>query len=340
MRAATFFMTLFLPGVALGAVDLWDQHLSLSGFASVSATRSDNGVPLYFNRRIEDEWCFDCDTTVGLQLDSRFSERWRASVQLVKRPQDSFFNPQFEWGYLSWEGDALEARVGRLRIPLFLASDYYFVGSAYPWARPPVDLYDTLLGITAFNGADLLYQLSLDDELELTLHPFYGGHNHEDVDVGPLVLEVETDILAGLNLRFNGPAFTLNVSYLYADYTVNGIVDALDIFALGLHYEWRRWELWSEFETDQLQNAAYLGLVWNLGRWRPYLMVARNWKRIESASYLGGVRYDLLPNLSVNLEYQLADALEDSEGQFVVPPRPLAEPTQAKLVTLMLSYHF
>ncbi|WP_028109197.1 hypothetical protein [Ferrimonas futtsuensis] len=340
MRAVILIVAALASWGAQAAVELWDQYLTLSGFASVSATKSDNSVPLYFNRRIDDEWCYDCDTTVGLQLDSRFSERWRASAQVVKRPQDSFSNPQFEWGYLSWQGESLEVRAGRLRMPLFLASDYYFVGNAYPWARPPVDLYDTLLGITAFNGIDLIYHRSVGEELELTVHPFYGGHNHEDVDVGPLVLEVETDIQTGLSLRLNGPSYTLNASYLHADYTINEIPDVLDIFTLGLHYEWQEWELWAEYETDKLQNAGYLGLVWNLERWRPYLMVARNWKRIESVSYLGGIRYDLLPNLSLNLEYQLSDALDGSEGQFLVPPQLLGEPSQASLVTLMLSYNF
>lgn len=340
MRVVILIIAVLTSWGAQAAIELWDQSLTLSGFASVSATRSDNTVPLYFHRGIEDEWCFDCDTTVGLQLDSRFSEHWRASAQVVKRPQDSFSDPQFEWGYLSWQGEQTEVRGGRLRMPLFLASDYYYVGNAYPWARPPVDLYDTLLGITAFNGLDLIYETSLSDGLELTVHPFYGGHNHENVDLGVAKIRVETDIQTGINFRLNTPELLLNFSYLYTEFTLDGVEDQMDIFTVGGRYEGELWEFWAEFEKDNLQHGGYLGVVMNLNLWRPYLMVARNWERLESLSYIGGVRYDLQPNLSINLEVQLTEALGDNEGQFILPPGLVGESTQANLVTLMLSYNF
>ncbi|WP_028114262.1 hypothetical protein [Ferrimonas kyonanensis] len=344
MRAANVVLMMALglvAGPAWAGIALWDDYLVLSGFASVSAAKSDNATPLYIHRRFDDDWCFDCDTTVGLQLDSQLSDSWRASAQVVKRPQDTFSDPQFEWGYLGWQlTDNLEARGGRLRLPLFVASEYYYVGNAYPWARPPIDVYGTMLGITAFNGIDLLYNYSLGDELQLQLHPFYGGHNHENVDFGPSTLEIETEVQAGINLKLHGARFLLNFTYFYADFEVGGDPDTLDVFSLGGRYEFDQWELWAEFERDKLQHAAYVAAAWHLELWQPYVMVSQAWKRLESTSYIAGVRYNWLPNLSVNLEYQLADARNGSSGQFTLPPQVMGESSEANLVTLMLSYNF
>ncbi|MGR5489133.1 sulfate ABC transporter permease, partial [Vibrio alfacsensis] len=75
-----------------------NDNFSISGFGSTSWARSDNETPLLINRGISDENCFDCDTTFGIQLDY-FFDAFKASVQVVKRPQDNWSEPQLEWAY-------------------------------------------------------------------------------------------------------------------------------------------------------------------------------------------------------------------------------------------------
>ncbi|MEF1165106.1 sulfate ABC transporter permease, partial [Vibrio parahaemolyticus] len=51
---------------SLATVELTD-NLSLSGFGSIAWAQSDNETSLLVNRFIDDDSCFDCDTTFGLQ---------------------------------------------------------------------------------------------------------------------------------------------------------------------------------------------------------------------------------------------------------------------------------
>ena len=56
---------------AFATIEVTDDLL-FSAFGSTSITSSDNETPLYLNREITDDTCFDCDTTLGLQLDYQF----------------------------------------------------------------------------------------------------------------------------------------------------------------------------------------------------------------------------------------------------------------------------
>ncbi|HCG6381696.1 TPA: sulfate ABC transporter permease, partial [Vibrio parahaemolyticus] len=106
---------------SLATVELTD-NLSLSGFGSIAWDQSDNETSLLVNRFIDDDSCFDCDTTFGLQLDY-FYQAFRASVQVVKRPQDHWSEPKVEWAYLAYTYNNVEIRGGRLRLPVFLISE-------------------------------------------------------------------------------------------------------------------------------------------------------------------------------------------------------------------------
>ncbi|MCK5881831.1 MAG: hypothetical protein KAG18_08140, partial [Sinobacterium sp.] len=130
-----------------------DDQLEVSGFATWSVSKSDNATPWYVNREITDETCYNCDTVWGIQLDYQPLDSVRLSAQVVKRPEDPWDKPEVEWAYVGYSPiDDLEIRVGKLRLPLFLMSEYYYVGNAYPWVRPVPELYNRQLGITASEG--------------------------------------------------------------------------------------------------------------------------------------------------------------------------------------------
>ena len=101
----------------------------------------------------------------------------------MKRPQDDWNDPALEWAYIGYEYNDFDFSVGRLRLPLFLASEYYYVGQAYMTARPPTEVYNSILGITAFNGAKVSWNYELTDEASLQLTPFYGIKDENEVEV-------------------------------------------------------------------------------------------------------------------------------------------------------------
>ena len=87
--------------VSLATIDLTD-NLSLSGFASTSIVKSDNRTPLFIHREVTDEVCYDCETTLGLQLDYQFLDDFSSSIQVVKRPEDNWSSPEVEWLYIGY----------------------------------------------------------------------------------------------------------------------------------------------------------------------------------------------------------------------------------------------
>lgn len=72
------------------------------------------------------------------------------------------FNANVEWAYLSYEvNDEWTIQAGKKRLPLFYYSDFFDVGYAYTWMRPPADLYTWQ--IFNYNGINALYSDSWGD---------------------------------------------------------------------------------------------------------------------------------------------------------------------------------
>ena len=134
------------------------ERVQFNGFITVGATVADDdlGTGYHFSDRPN----FISDSKVGLQTVYKLSDNMDATVQLVARSRSSdSWNVDAEWAYLSYEvTDWAKVRVGKLRIPFYLFSESIDVGFAYPWARPPVDMYTTL--ITAFDGMDVTFKVN------------------------------------------------------------------------------------------------------------------------------------------------------------------------------------
>ena len=68
--------------------------------------------------------------------------------------------------------EQISVRAGKIKFPTFLISDYYEVGYAYPWIRPPQEVYSSN-PITTLNGVDVLARFRLGD-MSLLVQPYYG----------------------------------------------------------------------------------------------------------------------------------------------------------------------
>ncbi|MFD2165361.1 hypothetical protein ACFSJY_03715 [Thalassotalea euphylliae] len=351
---------LFFATNCFAAIELSDS-LVLSGFGSTSISKSDNDTPLIINRSIADDVCWDCDTTLGLQLDY-FKEDFRASTQLVKRPQDEWSDPELEWAYLGYAIDDIELRGGRLRLPVFLASEYYYVGHAYIFARPPEELYNSILGITAYNGFNLVWQYEIADEYQLTFTPFIGFDDDSTVDVtSTLDVQIDIDKMSGASAQIHGDYFRWNFAYFHADfmqtfeftnafpgvpYTELALPkEDIELYSFGAEYELGNWILNAERQMSNIRSTWYASAAYRIGKFVPYALYGENYAKVTNVStYNGksgrswnlGVRYDLRYNISVNLEWQTFDALGGQRGSFVEAPTD----DDADLVTLMVSFVF
>ncbi|MDA0151385.1 sulfate ABC transporter permease [Vibrio sp. Makdt] len=352
-RIITSVLCASMASPAFANIELTD-NLSLSGFGSTSWAKSDNETPLMITRGFTDENCYDCDTTFGVQLDY-FYNSFKASVQVVKPPQYDWSEPQLEWAYLGYEFNDFDVSVGRLRLPLFLASEYYYVGQAYMTARPPTEVYNSVLGITAFNGIKVSWTHDVSDEATLLLTPFIGIKDKNDVDFNSTTkLEFETNRMLGANLQLSGDSYRWNLSFLDSNFdqivitTIPGIPTPfrteqdnqhIQLWSLGAEYELGQFVLTSEGQISDFSSSMYASLGYHLGAFTPYVVYGAQFddhEHLNGNSYLVGVDYDVLPNVSINGEVQYFES-KKSNGVFIDTP---TDDKDAVLYTIMLSFVF
>ncbi|SON50007.1 hypothetical protein [Vibrio tapetis] len=336
-------MTASLPTHA--AIELADG-LTLSGFGSTSITRSDNENALFVNRQIGDSTCYDCDTIFGLQVDYNATDELRFSTQVVKRPQDEWSEPELEWLYASYEYNNLTGHIGRQRLPLFLASEYYFVGHAYLWARPPQDVYDSILGFTSYDGISIDWQTFLSDSLELIVTPFYGISSVETIPYGLVQLELESDYSVGLAIDLTGVDFRVHSAIMHNQYQIQKRpTEQLTIYTLGGTYSLQQWQIIAEIEHDDQQTAWNTSLAYHYDDWSPYITYGESHHRRKANNTIIGIRHYLTPQVSINAEWQTVrmtqEAYQDGHnGHFGFPPIYSGSDKDASLYTVMANFVF
>lgn len=153
---------------------------SLSGFGTLGFAKSDK--PYRYQRFIDEDGTFRRDSVAGVQLDARLTSSVGATVQLLASPSsdnDRQYDATVAWAFASWRpnNDWL-VRVGKQRIPLYLHSQTYNVGTTYEFARLPTEMYsispsNDFVGISASKTWELRNG-------ELTLDGYWGG---SDLDV-------------------------------------------------------------------------------------------------------------------------------------------------------------
>ena len=142
--------------------------VNFTGFASINAGKvlSGDGVPHYgvepsfladypLVSAYNEDISFKPESLFGLQVSSDLGDGLSATAQIVARGADDF-NAQFEWAYISYDiNESWTLQAGKKRLPLFYYSDFYDVGYAYVWMRPPADTYTWQ--IFNYNGINALY---------------------------------------------------------------------------------------------------------------------------------------------------------------------------------------
>ena len=84
-----------------------------------------------------------------------------------------------DWLYFEWQmSDQWDMKIGRVRLPLFLLSQYLKIGYTYPWTRPPIEVYN-YFAVSDFSGVLLknLYPFSNGWAVETTLG--YGNSSEQ-----------------------------------------------------------------------------------------------------------------------------------------------------------------
>ncbi len=184
--------------------------LSWSAFGTVGYAISNQ--PYKYQRFIDDDGTFKRDSVAGLQLDTKLTNEFAATVQ-VKIAADNGTDRRYEgsvsWAFLSYRPtNDLLIRVGKQRIPLYLFSETLDVGTTYDFARLPTEMYSLAPANDAISVSfNKTWKLG---EGELSTDGFYGYSDNEFrnsfregipgvQDAGPLFTK----------LKFRGEGFSL-----------------------------------------------------------------------------------------------------------------------------------
>ena len=277
-----------------------DNKLRINGFASFGLVQSSE--PESYHRGITDEANFRRYTKAGVQMTFNIDDSTSVITQLVSKGENDF-DTKADWLYIKHSfGNGLTAKVGRLRKPNYLLSEFFDVGYAMPWTQPPVEVYGVLESSANYEAIDLTYDFEIGDWSAYTQLQ-YGRSETSEV--------ISKDLIA-FNFSMNNGDLTLRAGYSQADAaivagsgtatlvaTVNGAIadpatptniagDAASLsgsnkgtfFGLAAMYDNGQMVLISEYNSLKVdsvladQDGYYLMGGYRIGQWMPYLTIA------------------------------------------------------------------
>ena len=315
-----------------------DKKLKINGYMSAYAVKSTlEGVDLGIG--VDNHWSYRPDSIVGLQFEYAMSEGLDAVVQLTAKGGDDF-DINAEWAFLRYKpNDNLTLRAGRLRRPYYMYSDSLEVGYAYPWVRPPVEVY--IPSLTTYEGFDAEYAFNWGD-WRTAVQVYHGrGSGLNSI--------LTNDGLSGVNATIERGSWTFRGSYnhgsevRWSDSPELG-QDDVAYYSVGARYDdGSLFALVEAVDSEVEEDLAVVGSVgitttlgYQIGNAVPYFVYAKGYSdkgqednalspgaEVSQESYTLGLRYQLNPQVAVKAEAAQYDDFNGSLGK----PSLSADPT-------------
>ena len=253
------------------------------------------------DRGIQNDASFETDTRFGLQISSDIAENMSVVSQILGTGVNGNFDAIIEWAYIDYKAtDWLSIHAGKIKQPVYLVNDYVEVGYAYPWIRPPVEVYYLNNPLNTVNGIEFLFQFPVGPGV-LSLQPYFGS-NRDDIPNTGGVGFFEAEKIRGIDVKYSGKGYTAHASSFACDVKVYGNmydvptgfgfpVDIdlngkgkcevnsagfnLDVANVVMYAEWQKRltdETLSRPFGDQM--AWYTTLGYRFGKWLPHVTYA------------------------------------------------------------------
>lgn len=153
-----------------------DQRFRVNGFATFSLAKSDEAVPY---DKIGDETDWTTNTRAGIQMSFQMNPDTSVVTQMVARGA-SDFDTKTEWAYIKRQlNSSTSAKLGRIRGPYYMLSEYLDVGYAVPWAKMPTETYALMDTFANIDGVDITWDTDIGWNT-LQLSAFYGQTSDEN----------------------------------------------------------------------------------------------------------------------------------------------------------------
>lgn len=307
-------------------------QVKINGFLSAGAAVSGSEVP--YEGNVTEDLSFGADTVYGIQVTADLSEKMSATGQLLaKEERNVSFDVQADWLYLKYSfSDSLVGRAGKLRLPLFIASDYLEVGYAYPWISPPVAVYNQV-PLNSYTGADLLFNTEA-GPFELQLQSYFGNIRGE-VSQWNHVVETITNNLMGVNATLTGELGSFRVGYVSTEASMidqggglnpagtagASLFDDADtsFTSIGATLDWNNVVGYAEFASIKVDSPAfpdtegwYVTAGYRMGKYLPLITLSESEPSEpagkDQSTITLGLNYELSGNTVIKAEYKTVDA--------------------------------
>ena len=268
------------------------EDFVISGYisAGVATTRSKNATFLLADHDIR----FDTLTHAAIQFTAPVKDDTSFTLQLSAHGIDKY-EPKVGLAFLNFSiNEYYDLRIGKLRIPFFMISDYIDTGYTYPWVIAPIDVY-IQTGFTEFEGLDLIKRQQL-GRWSLAIQGIFGSGaptltvNNSEVDI--IISKV-----IGINFTMSKGSINLRAGRVQGDFDIInatqfeaalqafssvdddlGIIDRRGIFSgIGFSSEHKNVVIMGEYtwkETNSIiadTTGWYAMLGYNFGSWMPHL---------------------------------------------------------------------
>jgi len=303
------------------------QAIQFDGFMTAGASKivtiedADKGN-IYIgglgDRGITEDLTFEKDTRFGLQISSDVSDNMSVVAQLLGRGDKGNFNAIVEWAYIDYEfHETTSLHVGKIKQPVYLVNDYVEVGYAYPWIRPPQEVYLLNNPLNTVNGIELLMQFSVGPGT-LSFQPYIGSNRDDIPNGGGAYFEAEN--IYGIDIKYSGRGYAVHASNFQCDVNVfgndfqqsaellgpgaevtvslGGSQGDCNVTAAGFNLDLANvvaYAEWTQRTTDETLSRAfgdteayYATIGYRFGKWLPHLTFAS----IDGEASLVGVNAD------------------------------------------------
>ena len=282
------------------------QAVQFDGFITVGgAVHDDKNKNRYIgslgDRGITDKFSFETDTRFGLQISSEVAKDMSVVSQILGTGVDGNFNAVVEWAYVDYEvNENISIRAGKIKQPVYLVNDYVEVGYAYPWIRPPVEVYYLNNPLNTVNGVEILFQYDVGPGT-LSLQPYFGS-NRDDIPNTSGQGFFEAESITGIDIKYSGRGYTAHFSNFTCDVKLNGQLQSVptvfgfpvnidlsgtgecEVSSVGLNLDINNIVVYSEWQkrttTDTLarpfgqQDAFYATFGYRFGKYLPHITFA------------------------------------------------------------------
>ena len=345
--------------LSVNSVSLADEsNVRISGFLTTIFSQGQNDKDTgYGNGLAEKDVEMDTrDSHLGIQFESTINPQMDVTAQMIARGGDlggDSYNLDVDWAYVDYQVlESVRFRIGKYKIPQFIASDYLDVGYAYPWVRPPQDVYSTN-PLISLNGIDMLYKIDAGSS-KMFLDLFFGDGAHDtfvpprtvDLSGGTLPasmkgqqISFDTTSTVGGAVKYVAPHYTVRAGYFKTKVTQEdfGLTDVPGAFGgVGFTLDYNNIIAYAEFirrDTDPDmagafpdQDAWYVTLGYRMGKFLPTYTVSqiregvdKSPLAIEETSQALGLRYDVADSADFKFELLYVEPKDGNHGLFDDP---------------------